>query len=157
MTSKITRKREPLEDRFLRRVNKTDGCWLWSGAHYGGGYGAIPVCRNGKWGTGYAHRVSYELYRGPIPSGLYVCHACDNRLCVNPDHLWLGTHQENQADMGRKGRTHSPAKVLSDADVARIRELLAEGRLYQREIAAQFGVGRTLISRIGTGARRARS
>lgn len=142
------------EQRLMERVEKTDGCWLWRGAIGVGGYGAFPIVVGGKWRTKPAHRVSYQLFVGAIPDGMYVCHACDVRPCVNPAHLWVGTHQQNQADMGRKGRTYSPAKKLSDEDVAEIRRLLSEGRMFQREIAKQFGVARNHISRIKTGARR---
>jgi hypothetical protein len=78
------------------------GCWLWARACFKNGYGAIRV--EGK--TLYAHRVSYELHRGKIPSGAFVLHRCDEPRCVNPDHLSVGTPADNVADMMHRGRNH---------------------------------------------------
>ena len=98
-----------------------------------------------------AHRVAFEKAWGPIPAGLYVCHSCDSRACVNPDHLWLGTHAENQADMVRKGRStagerNPAAKLTADAVLA----IRSDGRLL-RELAAEYGVTMGMISRIRRG------
>jgi hypothetical protein len=89
---------EPFEDCY--RVSKKTGCWLWERAVKGEGYGH-------KWYDGKlqsAHRISWQIHRGPIPDGLWVLHRCDVMLCVNPDHLFLGTHQDNVDDKHRKGR-----------------------------------------------------
>ncbi|MGH2368516.1 MAG: HNH endonuclease signature motif containing protein [Chloroflexota bacterium] len=100
--------RLPLAARFWPKVYKhaDAGCWEWLGARSSSGYGHI-----GSGGTEgrmlRAHRVSWELINGPIPAGLQVLHNCpdgDNPLCVRPEHLWLGTHQDNMADKWRKGR-----------------------------------------------------
>lgn len=144
------------QERFLAKVEKTEACWIWKGGLKPNGYGWFSRTTNGKWNTRYAHRVAFELFKGSVTDGLYVCHRCDNRWCVNPDHLWLGTHQENQADMGRKGRTFSPARKLTDDDVSEIRRLIIQG-VERKEIAAQFGVYPSHISRIKLGRRRSPS
>lgn len=93
----------PLEDRFWPKVEKTDGCWLWTGSIDAYGYGQINS--GGKRGRPLkAHRVSYALLVGPVADNRCVLHRCDNRRCVRPDHLWVGTRPENSRDMVAKGR-----------------------------------------------------
>jgi hypothetical protein len=130
------------------------GCWEWIGSRRAG-YGRVRY-RGRHWN---AHRASYDNFKGPIPEGMFVCHACDNPACVNPDHLWLGTHKQNMADMARKGRAatdikcklgeRNPAAKLTKAQVAEIR--LLRGTLKQREIAALFGVSKSQIGLIHRG------
>lgn len=89
-------------DRFFKKVliGKPDQCWIWTGGKNRQGYGVFAINRKST----LAHRVSFSLHVGPISEGMMVCHSCDNPSCVNPDHLWLGTAQDNTDDMFKKGR-----------------------------------------------------
>lgn len=130
-----------LEDRFLEKVNKADGCWLWTGSKNPNGYGQIRVDKKSI----LTHRVSWELYKGPIPKGLFVCHHCDTPACVNPNHLFLGTQSDNIQDMLAKGRSGN-AKLTVD-QTREIRERVANGEK-PIMIAKEFGVVKSTIYRV---------
>lgn len=124
---------------FWASVKKTDSCWLWTGhRNADSGYGTITT----NWQKRRAHRVSWAIHYGPVPFGMHVLHRCDVPLCVNPAHLWLGTHQDNMDDMKAKGRakTHRGAMngtaKLSEQDVIAIRQMPGSSM----EIAGKFGV-----------------
>lgn len=135
-----------LKQRFHEKyeVCPDTGCWLWT-ASTRGGYGAINVD-----GSKLAHRLSWELHVGPIPEGLHVLHRCDTPSCVNPDHLMLGTHQDNMTDKMQKGRHVSvkgSAQGTSKLTEEQALEIYhAEG--LQREIAEQYGVAQSRVSAI---------
>lgn len=132
--------------RFWLKANDTGHCWEWAGKVRPDGYGISKW--NGR--PTQAHRKAWILANGAIPSGLCVCHHCDNRKCVNPDHLFLGTHKENTADMIRKGRhaRKGPAK-LTPSQVLDVRNRLKGGEM-QKDIAKELGLDRSTISRIAT-------
>lgn len=139
----------PAVERFWIKVQKTEGCWEWTGARVSG-YGVL-----GMNGTSVkAHRFSWELHNGPIPKGLHVCHHCDNRKCIRPDHLFLGTDADNIADAVSKGRmargSRQALSKLTPDEVKQVRALLAEGRT-ARDIASRFGVFHTTIQAIKEG------
>lgn len=149
--------RDQLAARFSAKyeVDPECGCWLWTASTTHNGYGqlALPRAPGVKHQVTRAHRVSWELHRGPIPAGMDVLHHCDVRRCVNPDHLFLGTNVDNQADMDAKGRRSEPPHVrgeannkavLTEAEVLAIRS--AEGTL--ESIGARYGIGKSHVSQI---------
>lgn len=138
--------------RFWNKVHISghDKCWLWKGGVRRGkcsGYGNFHIGRSAFT----AHRVAWVMEYGPIPvgdgyHGTCVCHRCDNRLCVNPAHLFLGSHEDNIRDMMEKGRglkahgeSHSSAK-LKDEDVIEMRRLFKTGKFKRATLAKMFGI-----------------
>ena len=98
------RKTKPIESRFWEKVNKTESCWVWVGSITGSGYGFLHYGTKTERKPYRAHRLSWELHYGVIPDGLWVLHKCDNRKCVNPDHLFIGDRSDNMRDCAEKGR-----------------------------------------------------
>ena len=127
-------------------INKTSGCWEWVGSKRNG-YGRMIVGSrtDGTRRSMSAHRVSYELKYGEIPDGMEVCHKCDNPCCVNPDHLFVGTRQDNIDDRERKGRNNPPkgttnAKAkLTEEKVMQIRAKRLQGVSFEK-LAKEYGV-----------------
>lgn len=141
-------KKRPLKDRLLDKVSPepNSGCWLWTGAVVTGGYGFI-VRGQRRADAIHAHRASYEVFKGHV-GDKQVCHACDNRACVNPDHLFLGTHQDNMNDMKAKGRSawqnNTRQRRLTVEQVLEIRSR----RKSLTEYARAYGCDLSLISRV---------
>lgn len=123
-------------------------CWEWGAGKQGDGYGCFYA--NGQ--THLAHRFSYLVYVGEIPSGMFVCHRCDNPPCVNPSHLFLGTCADNVRDSMNKGRrrTYDDITKLSTADVAAIQTSYTGAWGQQAFLAREYGVHRSVVNRIVT-------
>jgi predicted XRE-type DNA-binding protein len=139
-----------MESKFLKKVEKTDSCWNWTGRLDIGGYGRFSR-GNGHWTK--AHRTSYEIYKGNIPNGLIIRHLCHNRKCVNPNHLETGTQKDNVKDMylanrqpNRKGAKNSQSKITQQ-DADEIRQWREFGYT-QQSIADVFGISQGNISAI---------
>lgn len=132
-------------------VDPNSGCWLWTASITPKGYGHISAGYSLKM----AHRVSWELHKGAIPDGMLVCHKCDVRSCVNPDHLFLGTSADNTADMMAKGRHRPPAPVVGEKNHSakltqdQAIEILAAEET-QTELAKKFNISQSLVSSIRT-------
>lgn len=130
-------------------------CWVWQGAKLPKGYGFIKI--PGKRRQIYAHRLSYLINVGDIPEGLNVLHRCDNPACVNPAHLFVGSHKDNSQDMAAKDRhlcgERNAEAILTAPDVVQIKKLLAMNEFSQKRIGMMFGVSQITISRIHRGLR----
>lgn len=156
--------RRPLAERFWEKVRKSDGCWLWTASLSGSGYGNLPSPAGAE---SAAHRIAWQLTYGPIPTGLFVCHSCDVKICVRPDHLFLGTPAQNTADMFAKGRgaigdrhrartdpsylargeAHKNARLTVDA-VMSIRARYSAGGISQMKLAREYGVTEMTVNKV---------
>lgn len=119
--------RQTLRERFDELVDRSGGpeaCWPWQGIVEANGYGRLTD----YWKKHLAHRLAYAFEHGEIPPGKNVCHSCDNRRCVNPSHLWLGSHLDNMADMRAKGRSDRGPKNPARGEAA------AHARLTEQEV-----------------------
>ena len=145
---------KPVLDAFHEKykVDPKTGCWNWTASLMQTGYGQFNP-RNGKIVT--AHRFSYQTHKGEIPKGMFVCHTCDNRACVNPDHLWIGTNAENLKDMREKGRAvYSPQRGEdnhSSKISAKDAEFIFLSCEKQSVLAEKFNLTQAAISAIQTG------
>ena len=138
-----------LKDKFWRNVDKLniDECWNWSGHLRGKGYGHISH----RLKNLYAHRVSWELHNGDIPDGMLVLHKCDNRACVNPNHLYLGTQGDNMCDRSERNRyplTTGRQFKLKPNEEWLVKKIYASGRFTQEFISKMFKVSQPTISYI---------
>jgi hypothetical protein len=141
--------KQSMLERFWSRVRPEigDACWMWTANKFGHGYGSFVIGNKRR----QAHRVSWEIAYGPIPDGMCVCHRCDVPACVRPDHLFLGTYADNNADRDAKGRTstkHQAALRLLTIEQAReIRRRHAAGEI-QKRLAREFGVNHGIVRAI---------
>lgn len=141
--------RNQTEARFWSKVKKTATCWLWVAGKTAKGYGTF------KWHgkkSGLAHKLSWELANGPVPSGRELCHNCpggDNKACVNPSHLFLGTHDMNMKDAMTKGRilcgSKLPTAKLTEGKVKLARRLYEKGGITYAKLGIKFGVSEGTI------------
>jgi hypothetical protein len=143
-------------ERFHQKYEiKESGCWLWTGGTRLNNKGvAYPRHWNDYRKSIGAHRFSFELVHGAIPKGMYVCHKCDTPLCVNPDHLFVGTHHDNMHDMVQKkrsftgrGENKKGLAKLTNQQADQIRNM----DISHQKLAAMFGVSATTIGRIKSG------
>lgn len=148
-----SRTRRPILERLISKIHKdpTTECWEWQGTIDPKGYGRLHIDSIGR----PAHRISYLIHKGEIPAGMLVCHTCDNRRCVNPDHLFIGTNMDNMADMVAKGRQnkcrgekHGKAR-LSASTVLAIRA--TDNGMTHGQIAERFGATKTQVADIKSG------
>jgi hypothetical protein len=142
-----------IESRLQKHIKKLDGCWVFTGSLDKDGYG---VFNYGRGKQVRAHRMSYEFYISQIPKGYLVCHKCDNPSCINPSHLFLGSHKDNTQDMIKKdrkiclkGSKHHYSKI-TETDVLAIRQKRLLG-LKLKNIGNEFAISFQTVSSICKG------
>lgn len=135
------------ERRFWKKVEQGPNCWTWKGSFYPEGYGQFWVNSQGR--SVGAHRVSYQIQFKDLKPKLFVCHSCDNKKCVNPKHLWLGTWRDNIDDMLNKNRNAKGSKSgtakIEEPDVSLIRGLYERQWLKPDDIAKTFNLDKSTI------------
>ena len=137
------------ETKYIPEPNS--GCWLWIGATNARGRGSVGLPGTRKTVT--AHRLSYLLFRGPVPEGLHVCHICDMPLCVNPEHLVLGTHQDNMDQCKARGRKAKGFRLpRTKLTLEQIAVIIADTRP-QQMIADEYGIHNSYVSQLKSGKR----
>lgn len=153
-------KRQDPKEHLLSHRNIVNNCWEYTGFRSNLGYGKFGIGRDKQL---FTHRLAYQIFVGPIPEGIFVCHKCDNPPCFNPQHLFLGTQYDNLRDALAKGRcrnkvfcgeNHGQCK-LTDEQVRQIREAYAVGNTSHRKLSAKFKVSNSHIGRILSGENRA--
>lgn len=159
----------PIEERFWRKVSKSvlpNGCWEWTGSTYKNGYGRIGSGRRPSKDI-LVHRLSWKIHFESDPGDLDVCHTCDNRICVRPDHFFLGTSHDNHMDASRKGRLPSgslhhtklkPERIirgekrwtskLTDAQVLEIRDRYVSSKVSQRSLGMEYNISQGAVGKI---------
>lgn len=145
ISSELLPKRKKLKSHFYDNCipEPNSGCWLWEGPVYSNMYGYVEI-RDERYS---AHRFSFELSNGQIPNNMFVCHACDNPICVNPEHLFLGSHNDNMLDKARKNRgkgERHPSARLTASDVLTIR---SDKRSHSM-ISKEYGIARQTVGDI---------
>ena len=157
--AKVKYKKPPIRERLLDKVEiiTESGCWVWMGGTDTFGYGNPSIDLKKR----SAHRLSYAEFNGKIPDGMCVLHRCDVPACINPNHLFLGTHQDNMKDMALKGRARgggsyedrngesNPNSKLTASEALEIKH----SRLTQKQLSEKYGVAAGTISGIKTGKR----
>lgn len=132
-------------------VKKSDpeSCWPWRRSTNSNGYGKLVIYEKAtkRRLTYLTHRLVFEECVGPIPEGMVVCHSCDNRICNNPNHLWLGSQMDNIRDRDAKGRKAKPINKLSDIAVVNIKETYDLGLMSTRELGRLYGVSFETVRR----------
>lgn len=146
---KLKINQQSLKSRLLKnKLVDENGCWIWQRAVFYTGYPQIKIARK----TSYAHRASYEVFKGQIPRGLNVCHKCDIRLCINPEHLFLGTDLDNERDKKSKMRhvygTKNGRAILNENKVVFIRRLYKTGNFMIKELAIIYNLSPSGMAKV---------